>query len=173
MNSLYIYKKALADIKKADSNNVFDIAKSKNIELIYCNEFNKLLGMYAYMLKSRIILLSNNLDEQTERIVLAHELGHDALHRKLAKNTGLKEFNLYNMSSATEYEANAYASHILISDKDILELTKNGKDLIEISSILGCDVNLILIKLREMNVLGYNFKSFNFVDSTFLKNVNK
>lgn len=77
------------------------------------------------------------------------------------------------MSFATEYEANAYASHILISDKDILELTKNGKDLIEISSILGCDINLILIKLREMNVLGYNFKSFNFVDSTFLKNVNK
>lgn len=169
MNSLYIYKKADSDIKKAGSSNVFDIVKSKNIELIYCNEFQKLLGMYAYMLKSRIILLNNKLDEQTERIVLAHELGHDALHRELAKNKGLKEFSLYNMSSATEYEANAYASHILIPDKAVLELVKNGKDVVEISSVLGCDINLTLIKLREMSVLGYDFKSFDFADSTFLK----
>lgn len=173
MNSLYIYKKAISDIKKAGSSNVFDIVKSKNIKLIYCDEFNKLLGMYAYMLKSRIIFLNNTLDEQTERIVLAHELGHDTLHRKFAKNTGLKEFSLYNMSSATEYEANAYASHIIIPNDYILELAKSGKDVVEISSILGCDINLTLIKLREMNVLGYNLKSFNFVDSTFLKNVYK
>ena len=35
--------------------------------------------MYAYVLRNRYIVLNNNLGEVEERIVLAHELGHDQL----------------------------------------------------------------------------------------------
>ena len=50
------------------------------------------------------------LDENMLRIVCAHELGHDQLHRNMAKTTPIHEFMLYDMKSKPEYEANIVAA---------------------------------------------------------------
>ena len=49
-----------------------------------------------------------------KRIVCAHEIGHDRLHRALAKKHGLQEFVLYDMATKPEYEANIVATEILL-----------------------------------------------------------
>ena len=52
-----------------------------------CENFSSLKGMYRVIKRNRFIFLNNSLDENMLRIVCAHELGHDQLHRNMAKTT--------------------------------------------------------------------------------------
>lgn len=88
-------------------------------------------------------------------MVIAHELGHDALHRDKAKQ-GMKEFTLFNIKDTTEYEANAFAAHILLDSDEVYHYAKMGYDVEQMSRTMGTNVNLMLIKLQEMNRLGYD-----------------
>lgn len=66
----------------------------------------------------------------------------------------LKNFSLFNMKDNTEYEANAFASHILLDNDEVYSLARQGCDVVQISQTLGSHINLMLIKLLEMNKLG-------------------
>lgn len=65
------------------------IADSLGINLMYCSDFGRLKGMYRVIKRNRFIFLNEDLDEKMMRIVCAHELGHDQLHRALARDTSL------------------------------------------------------------------------------------
>ena len=118
IDSFYIYSKANEIVKQTDTRNPMQIASDTGIMLRYSDELDQLLGLYTYRWKHRIILLNDKMDDIMARMVCAHELGHDHLHRDLAKGDGLKEFVLFNMKDNTEYEANAFAAHILLDDKE-------------------------------------------------------
>ena len=103
------------------------------------------------------------------RMVCAHELGHDALHRDIAKGDGLKEFVLFNMKDTTEYEANAFAAHLIIDDDDIYSMSKDKYDVVQMAKMLNVNINLVLIKLQELNKLGYDFRVPCEADSFFFR----
>ena len=63
---------------------------------------------------------NESLNENMLRIVCAHELGHDQLHRNMAKTTPIHEFMLYDMKSKPEYEANIVAAEILMDSDEVL-----------------------------------------------------
>lgn len=169
INSELIYKKACALQKQCGTSDPFEISDASGIKIYYSDDLKKLLGMYICRWKQRIILLNGNTDENIRRIVLAHELGHDALHRKIASGGGLSEFTLFDIKDRTEYEANAFAAHILLSNDTVGSLAKEGLDVVEMSKILGTHVNLLLIKLQEMNRLGCDLGAPFPPDSDFLK----
>lgn len=153
-----IFRKADRLVQRYGTRDPLTIANEIGIYLHHLNGLTNLLGMYTYRNKERHILLNADLDEVHRRMVAAHELGHDVLHREQAKvGSGLQEFNLFYMKSRTEYEANAFASHILIENCQILELLKNGYDVVAASSEFGVNINLMLVKLAELNRLGYHF----------------
>ena len=77
------------------------------------------------------------------RIVCAHELGHDQLHREFAASNTLQEFMLYDMNSIQEYEANVFAANLLLEDEAVLELVYDGYDIVRIAAELQSDVNLV------------------------------
>ena len=79
-------------IRKYGTRDPFVLAKELGIEVIWSDEWTKLKGMYFYMKRRRFICLNSNLDEQMKKIVCAHEIGHDQLHRHLAKEKALQEF---------------------------------------------------------------------------------
>ena len=135
----------------------------------YTDEFKDLLGLYTYKWKHRIIILNSKLDEYMEQMVLAHEIGHDRRHRDLAKDSGLREFVLFNMKDNTEYEANAFASHLLLDDSEVLSYARQGLDVVQIAQTMGTNINLVLIKMQEMNKLGYNVRLPYGSDSNFLR----
>ena len=83
--------------------------------------------MYRVIKRNRFIFLNNSLDENMLRIVCAHELGHDQLHRNMAKTTPIHEFMLYDMKSKPEYEANIVAAEILM-DSDEVFVTSMSMD---------------------------------------------
>ncbi len=155
IDSLEIFKKAEQLIQKAGTNNVMKIASYLGVKLYYGN-YDNLLGMYTYKWKHRMIFLNSNLEDYMLQMVLAHEIGHDIFHRDLASN-GLKEFALFNLKNITEYEANAFAAHILLKNEEVFNFVRDGYDVAQIASTLNSNINLLLIKLQEMNKMGFDF----------------
>ena len=58
--------------------------------------------MYRVIRRNRHVFLNRDLGDRMLRIVCAHELGHDQLHRKLAQANSLHEFTLYDMTARPE-----------------------------------------------------------------------
>ncbi|MGN0550628.1 MAG: hypothetical protein ACI4I4_02160 [Acutalibacteraceae bacterium] len=77
INSFYIYSKATEIVKRTGTNNPMKIAPEIGVLLRHSEELDKLLGLYTYRWKHRIILLNDKMDEVMARMVCAHELGYD------------------------------------------------------------------------------------------------
>lgn len=169
IDSFKIFKKADSIVNGVGTRDTLKIAGDLGIKIYYEN-FQDLLGMYTCRWKQRIIFLNSGLDDYLRQMVLAHEIGHDTYHRDLAEN-GLKEFTLFNMKNDTEYIANAFGAHLLLDNDEILELARDGYDIVQIAGILNSDINLLLIKMQEMNKMGYNFNVPYRPKNNFLKNI--
>ena len=163
----YIQTVAHELIKKYVTRNPFELCKAIGVEVFYA-DLGSLKGMYKYLKKNRFAVINKNLDTYTKTLVCAHELGHDILHRNLAKNICLQEFMLYDMKSRPEYEANLFASEILLPDDKILTLAHDGYDIEQIAKMLSTDINLIAIKISSMNTRGYHFNNMIEAKSNFL-----
>ena len=130
-----------------------------------------LLGMYTLRWNHRLMFLNSKMDDYLTQMVAAHEIGHDSRHRDLAKADGMKEFVLFNMKNNTEYEANAFAAHLLLDNDEVYSLARQGYDVVQISQMMGSHINLMLIKMQEMNKLGYDFRIPYTPDSRFFRNI--
>lgn len=168
MTSEYIVSKCRNLKKKYKENDVFSLAEKTGIKLIYRNDFVKLRGMYAVILKNRFIFLNSNLSEEMMKITLAHELGHDVLHRDLAALGVLRDYMIIDMKLRPEYEANLFAAEFLIDDESILELSKEGMDIFSASKILSTDPNLVSLKMRIMREKGIKLND-TFYNPDFMK----
>ncbi len=171
INSKEIYLKANRLVEEHGTRDPAVIATNSDIEILYVDYFKNLLGLYTYKYRQRFIIVNNKIDEVLSRMVIAHELGHDIFHRDLAKKDSLREFVLFNMKNDTEYEANVFAAHLLLDTDEIITLAKNGYDVVKISNMMDCDINLTLIKMQELNRLGYNFNIPAHPDSKFFKHI--
>lgn len=171
IDSYVIYKKADNLKKRYGTCNPLKIADKSNVEIYYVDYFKNLLGMYTCRWRTRAIFLNNKMDDYLTKMVAAHELGHDIFHRELAKTESLREFELFRMQNETEYEANAFAAHLLIDTDESLELIRGGYDVVQISKFMNTQINLMLIKLQEMIRLGYDLKLPMLPQSDFFKNI--
>ena len=166
----YIHTLAQNLIERFGTRDPFAIAEGLGVHIKIVDNFVSLKGMYRVILGERYIFLSGNLDERTQRIVCAHELGHDQLHRTLATSSIIQEFMLYDMNSRPEYEANLFAAALLLDDESVAECARDGCDIVQTSMLLDTDINLVLIKMAQMNERGYGFNPPSRSNTTFLKN---
>ena len=169
MTSDNIQKAAAKLIKRCDTRNPLKIAREIGVHVLFRNDFVQLKGMYIIIKRNRFIFVNANLDEYEQRVIIAHELGHDTLHREFAKEKALQEFMLYDMSTRPEYEANVFAAEILLDDNEVFELAQEGFTEQQIASELYTDVNLLLIKMQQMNKRGYEFNLSKTPRGDFLK----
>lgn len=143
-------------VKRFHTRDPFEIAKGLGIEVLFCEGFGSLKGMYRVIKRNRFIFINADLNEQMQRIVCAHEIGHDQLHRDLAKNNSIQEFMLYDMTTRPEYEANVVAAEILLDSQEVLDYIFNLDYTIEqIATAMSTDINLVALKVAELNCQGY------------------
>lgn len=156
-------------VKRCDTRNPFEIADQLGIEVMFCENFGSLKGMYRVIKRNRFIFLNKDLDESMMHIVCAHELGHDQLHRQMAKTHPIQEFMLYDMKSRPEYEANIVAAEILLDHDEVLEYIYGyGYTAEQIARAMGTDINLVALKVAHLSTLGYNLRPLEY-KSDFLK----
>lgn len=78
-------------VRRCGTRDPFGIAKHLGIEVIFCDNLGSLKGMYRVIKRNRFIFINSSLSDKMQRIVCAHELGHDQLHRQLACSNGLHD----------------------------------------------------------------------------------
>lgn len=152
-------RKAESIVRKCETRNADQIARELGLIVIPRN-FTKQKGVYKVIERNRYIFIKADLHPVMHSIVLLHEIGHDVLHRAEAiKAGGFQEFNIFDMRDhRMEYEANMFAAQIALPDDDILELIYNGYDVGQIARAMESDINLVALKVAELNSRGYSFR---------------
>lgn len=142
--------------KQAGSRDPFRVARELDVEILE-QDFVRQKGAFCMVEGYPFIFLNTHLGDEEKRAVCAHELGHAVLHRAEAEKQMICEFDLYNMITDVEYEANVFASELLIDEDELTETLSQGMDVYAAAGELGVNVNLLLIKLYEMNRRGGKF----------------
>lgn len=138
-------------VKRCGTRDPFEIARQLGIEVLFCDGFNSMKGMYRVIKRNRFIFINRDLTPQMQRIVCAHELGHDRLHRNLARTDSLQEFALYVMTTKPEYEANIVAAEILLDTDEVLDYVYNyGYTSEQIARAVDTDINLVALKVAHL-----------------------
>lgn len=146
-------------VRRCGTRNPFVIAADIGVEVMFRDDFGPLKGMYRVIKRNRFVFINSRLSEQMQIIVCAHELGHDQLHRSLAKNDALHEFMLYDMRTKPEYEANIVASEILLDNDELLDYIYHYRYSAEqIARAMNTDINLVALKIAHLNELGYDLR---------------
>lgn len=143
-------------VRKYGTRDPFVVAEELGIHVMMCSEFKRQKGAFRVISNNSFIFINSNLSEEMQRLVCAHELGHAVLHRKLAvASGGMMEFELFDINDQGEYDANAFAGTLLLDDDEMLEMVRDGYDVVYIARTMGTNVNLILLKLNEMRKQGH------------------
>lgn len=132
----------------------FALVDHLNIRLSV-RDLGNLKGFYYILQDEPQIILSDKLNEETSRIVCAHELGHHILHQRFAKTLLFGEYDLYLSQIRWEVEANQFAAHLLIPDILIADILNSipapdlGMSLDELAHQCGTTQQLMAIKLGQ------------------------
>lgn len=169
MNAAYLSDVGSKLVQRFGTRDPFAIAAGLGVEVLFCDGFGSLKGMYRVIQRNRFIFLNRDLDTRMQRIVCAHELGHDQLHRDLAKGGALQEFMLYDMTTRPEYEANIVAAEILLDTDTILDYIYQYQYTSEqIARAMDTDINLVALKIAHLAESGYDLRQVEH-KSDFLK----
>lgn len=143
-------------VDRCGTRDPFRIASEIGIELMFCDNFGPLKGMYRVIKRNRFIFINDRLTGQMQTIVCAHELGHDQLHRNMARNNAIQEFMLYDMTTKPEYEANIVAAEILLDTDELLDyIYQYGYNSEQIARAMNTDINLVALKIAHLAETGY------------------
>ena len=169
MNAENLSKVGSRLVKRCGTRDPFSIARQLGIEVLFCENFGPLKGMYRVIKRNRFIFINKDISPRMQRIVCAHELGHDRLHRHLAKENALQEFMLYDMTTKPEYEANIVAAEILLDSDQLLEYIREyGYTSEQIARAMNTDINLVALKIAHLAETGYKLRRIDY-RSNFLK----
>jgi Zn-dependent peptidase ImmA (M78 family) len=163
-----IAQKSLELTRRFKTRDPFEIAEGLHINVIFADDFTRLKGMYVIINRNPFVFLNSSLDEPTQKIVLAHERGHDRLHRDVARTAAFEEFTLYKMDSRPELEANIFAAEMLLDTDRILEYIYESFDTEQIARALNTDINLVALKVSGLIKRGYDLNQQTF-RSDFLR----
>ncbi len=172
MKNEFIYHRVQALVKKYKTRDPAELCKILNVNIKYLSHTTSLLGMYKVIFRNRYIFIPANVGE-LKNTVLAHELGHDQLHRDFCKNgVSFHENRIFNPTNLFEIEANIFAAHLLIPDENIRRLIKYSERDRDLAYELGVDLNLLNLKISEMakmNLLDIDQNIIRIPGSDFLK----
>lgn len=155
--------------RRYDTSDPFELIRDLKINLWIRNGLGNLKGFYYMSHHQRYIVINADFNDRDLLMVAAHELGHDRFHQHLAKVSPLKDFMLYDMTSRTEYQANVFASELLISDTVVEECIAENMDYFNLCSTVGFNPQLVTFKLYGMMQRGYKINLPETPNSTFLK----
>lgn len=130
-------------IKKHGTNNPFEIASTKKINILFEN-LGSTLGYFHTFNRIMIIHINNNLSDRLQQYVCAHELGHAVLHKEIS-TPFLKQNTFYSMDKH-EVEANTFAVELLLTDDKLNKYKGTNMSLEEIAVTHGVPKEVARLK---------------------------
>lgn len=128
-------------VQKYSTRNPEKLAKELGI-IVIRQEYSPITkGYFIRALRQKFIVVNAILDQSSQQIVLAHELGHALLHSS-QDIYFIREYTLFPVGKY-EVEANRFAAELLIEDEDI----QKDWTTTEMSTYLGVPEKLIEYKI--------------------------
>ncbi|GHU93052.1 hypothetical protein FACS1894208_01730 [Clostridia bacterium] len=157
--------------KRYRTRDPYELCGAMDIRIRYKDCGNLLKAYFVVMARIKNIVLNSRVSEVVARILVAHELGHAVLHREIALLQGFQEFELFDMVSTAEYEANLFAAELLIEDDELLELLNDsGESFFDVARELSVPAELLDFKFRVLKNKGYHIEPPLLTRADFLKN---
>ena len=167
----YISRMANELIQKFDTRNPFEICQGLDIKIRLKDLGRDIKAYYFYHSRIRNIVLNSNVSDAVRRIMVAHELGHDRLHKETAMLKGFQELELFDRANPAEYEANLFAAELLIGDDEVLGLLNDeDKTFFDVARALYVPADLLDFKFRVLKHKGYRVQAPFTASGNFLKN---
>lgn len=155
--------------KRYKTRNPYELAEAVGI-VVMRRDLAMLKGFYTVENKTRYIAINKNLDDDYQRLVCGHELGHDCLHRHFAQCGFLRDFRLFNLEGRIEHEANLFAADLLIPDDEIiLNRVWENHTYEQIAGMLRVPVEVIRYKAYSISQRGYDVHTPELARPDFLK----
>lgn len=117
-----------------------------------------------------VITVNADLDEDMQRIILAHELGHALLHKDTLPLSAYHDFSLFDKVTREEYEANLFAAELLLSDADVLNELNTDDFFFSAAARLRVPPELLDFKFRILKSRGVQLEAPFCAGGDFLKN---
>ena len=118
------------------------------------NEPDAIKGFFLENKRIKTITVNSDLPHVIQKIIVAHEIGHAALHRKSGIHA-FHEVGLFDESSFMEQEANLFAAEYLLDDQKVLEPLNSDTTFFAAASELYVPMELLDFKFRVMKWKGY------------------
>ncbi|HWO74305.1 ImmA/IrrE family metallo-endopeptidase [Bacillus licheniformis] len=113
-----IKHKAENVVRELGTNNVYEICDSLQI-IILKENLGCVHGFLQYYKEENEYIIHVNKKSNHPQIIIAHELGHFFLHKKL--NTFQMEKCSLFLEAKLEHQANIFAAEILLTDKMLMD----------------------------------------------------
>ena len=156
---------------KYQTRDPFGICGALGVRIRYKDLGTGVKAYYFYQSRIRNIILNNRVSKIVRRILTAHELGHDRLHKEIAMLKGFREIELFDTVQPAEYEANLFAAELLIGDDDLLKLLNDeDKSFFGVARELRVPADLLDFKFRVLKHKGYRLNAPYIANGDFLKN---
>jgi Zn-dependent peptidase ImmA (M78 family) len=158
MSIEYISQEARRIKNKYKENDPVCLCRAMGISLIFSpmGTFPEACkGFYLLQSRRQAIVINSDLTEELRRVILMHEIGHAALHRKASGIKAFHDFTLFDEASVYEYEANIFAADYLMGDDEVLELLNEDISFFAVASRLNVPPEMLDFKFRVLKRKGY------------------
>ena len=91
--------------------------------------------------------------------VLAHELGHGVLHRIQLRTAPIREYQIFDVRTVMEAEANEFAAGIRIDREELLDLLNSDRTILQVASQMHVNVNLLIYRIEMLRKEGFSFNA--------------
>lgn len=133
-----------------------EFSKKIGIEIKYANLENGISGKLEKDGEHYIITVENRHPKNRQRFTIAHEIAHYFLHRNLKEKFEDIVFFRGVEKDSTEFQANLFASEILMPKNQFLEQIKIGKNKIEdLAKYFGVSTLAIRVRAKQLNLKGH------------------
>lgn len=112
---------------------------------------------FEKLLKKQNYTEENLQDDMLQ--VIAHELGHSVLHRRQLREAPIREYEIFNVRTALEVEANEFAAGIRIDREEMLALLNSQMTILQVASEMHVNVNLLIYRIEMLRKEGLAFRA--------------
>jgi Zn-dependent peptidase ImmA (M78 family) len=133
------------------------IANKFGIEIQYADLKDKLSGILSKTGKNNwVIQVNENHHPNRQRYTIAHELAHFCLHRHLKPVFEDQTFFRGVELCKEEWQANEFASNILMPEDKFRELVRSGKnDIEDVAQEFGVSTLALRIRAKSLGMSGH------------------
>ena len=160
MDSAFIHQVANELVQNVGTRNIKQLARSCSLDISERSRIKDMLGLLSLYFDKPLILINRQLDKQTKQMVCGYALGHCLERQMLTDTHSFKKFLAIKDKHIFLYEQNAFTSHLMLDSDDVYQLTRRGLDAAQIAAVKKIHLNLVLVKLLELNHLGYDLRHY-------------